>query len=135
MTQQLIQAVVETASMVPFDLIGLPYSPALLLDGRLSASVTDDHGFRSACEWGFDCYLGEIECDERGLWTTTRDEARVFVQSEMLHIHPAVGQVPLVDRVGVVLGWLSALAFTQYHEAMEGLRLLTELMECETGAS
>lgn len=131
MTQKQAQVTVETALMFPFDLISLPYSPALLLDGRLSASITYDPDFHNSCEWGFDCYLGEIECDERGLCTTTSDEARAFVRTEVLYVHPVVGQVPLVCRVGVVLGWLSALAFTQYQEAMEGLRLLTELMECE----
>jgi hypothetical protein len=110
------------------DLISLPYTPALLLDARLNASITDDPNFRDACEWGFNLYLEEIEYCDRGLCTTS-DEAKAFVRRDMLAApHPLTGPVPLTGRVGVVLGWLSGLALVQYQEAKEGLKELMALM-------
>lgn len=111
----------------PIDFHGLSYSPALLLDARLGAAITDDPEFRPACKWSFDELLWEMRdgelasCMERGV--------REFVRGEMLGVDPIEGQAPLVMRVGVVLGSLSALALVQYEEAKEGLQELMRLLE------
>ena len=122
MKKQQVQQV--SSSVNPADFRDVLYSPALLLDARLGASITDDPGFHSACEWGFNSCVGDMEDD--GLSSVIQYGIRLFVRREVLD-----AGVPLVDRVGVALGWLSALALAQYHEAQEGLRELMELLGCE----
>src|SRR5437660_9466493 len=103
----------------PIDFNGLSYSPALLLDARLSAAITDDADFRSACEWGFWSFWEGVDCDDDGLCTVK--EARAATRENMRDdVHPFFGPPPpLVSRVGVSLGWLSALALAQCEEAKE----------------
>ncbi len=112
----------------PIDFIGLPYSPALMLDARLSAVITDDPEFRPACEWGFTVFFEEVENEE--FEACTMEAVKAAIRENMRDdIDPFFGGVPLVNRVGVSLGWLSALALAQYQEAKEGLQELMALLE------
>lgn len=114
----------QNQQMTLDDLNGLPYSPALLLDARLNASITDSPEFRASCEWGFNSCLEDIQDGEFG-WM--KNGVRAFVRREMLEVDPFFRQPPLVVRVGVVLGWLSGLALVQYQEAKAGLKELMAL--------
>jgi len=113
----------------------VPYSPALLLESSFDASVTDSEEFHLGCKWGFDAYFdtmygwGESKAElvfveKRYTWA----EIVEFVFLTALGEDPP-GYVTLRDwRAGFGLGWLSALALTNRHEAMLGLTMLTVLL-------
>jgi len=113
----------------------MPYSPALLLESSFDASVTDSDEFHLGCKWGFDAYFdtmydwGESKAElvfveKRYTWA----EIVEFVIQTVLGKEPP-GYVTLRDwRAGFGLGWLSALALTNRHEARLGLAMLTTLL-------
>ncbi len=114
----------------PIDFHGLSYSPALLLDGRLSASITDNPAFADGCADGFDGYLDTVA--DFGERLRPRSEVRQFV-GECVFDKDQPSRFDSRSRfswrVGYVLGWLSGLAWMQYQEAKEGLHVLMELVE------
>ena len=113
----------------------VPYSPALLLESSFDASVTESDEFHLGCKWGFDAYFdtmyhwGESKAElvfveKHYIWA----EIVEFVIQTVLGEDPP-GYVTLRDwRAGFGLGWLSALALTNRHEAMLGLTMLTVLL-------
>lgn len=133
MMRDLAQATITASALKPTDVIGLPYSPVLLLDGHFDASITDNLDFASGCQWGFQSYADDVElCDEQGnRFLVDRyyewGEVEAFVV-ENVAIAYEYHQTPLSCCTAVVLGWLSALAFVQYHDALCGLSLLMELV-------
>ncbi len=129
------QTFMAVAPVSVADVIDMPYSSALLLDGRFDASLTDTSLFSRAGKSGFESYV-------ESMWN--EDEAgnevfvgRLYKRSAVLNI---VRQNAVVDkvfaselawRVGFVLGWLSALALVQPDDALVGLRFLRELVGYE----
>ncbi len=107
----------------------LPYSPAMLLDARLSASITDDPEFRDHCRIGFGCVSGLIAEGEVYTVGELLDFVRVNVLGE--DGFPRF----FSHRIGFVLGGLSALALSQYREARAGLSELMRLLEREQMSS
>jgi hypothetical protein len=113
------------------EVIGLPYTPALLLEGRFDASITDDPAFSDGCGTGFNGYYDVLSDGLEGYCPVS--EMRRFMVE--LVTTPGGGPVWLDQRsgfrwqVGYGLGWLSALARSQYQEATKGLKLLMQLVE------
>ena len=135
------------SAIASIDANGLPYSPALLLDGRFDASITDDPEFRDACESGFDCFLGD-RCDD-GEVSASHSYTWRGVEEEVVHnivrrydIHELAQELlfgpfpPLSWRAGFMLGWLSALASMNASLAWQGVDLLAVLVRtCRTEES
>ncbi|GHO51698.1 hypothetical protein [Ktedonobacter robiniae] len=133
MMRDLAQATITASALKPTDVIGLPYSPALLLDGHFDASITDSPDFASGCQWGFQSYADDMElCDEQGnCFLVDRyyewREVEAFVV-ENVAIAYEYQQTPLPFCAAMVLGWLSALVLVQNNEALRGLSLLVMLV-------
>ncbi len=117
------------------DFRDVPYSPALLLESRFDASITDDDEFAKGCAWGFDAYF-----EEMFQWNETRTEL-VFVQKAYTWAEVVswliegvlTGDEPAsltsrAWRAGFLLGWLSALALTRRPMALLGLEVLHALI-------
>ena len=134
---------VEASRLAPSDFVDLPYSPALLLDARFGAELTDHQDFAAACGEGFDGYFSEMyhwNEDRSGTVFVdhffTWDEVREMVVQEVAAYCAAYcnesvfeqlyGPVSLAWRAGFVLGWLSALALSDRALALRGLALLEE---------
>jgi len=123
------------------DVIDMPYSPALLLDGRFDVSLTDDPEFHDVCEWGFHSYFDDMwdvrpGATSRGFDDFILVERRytvAYVMGEVLANMRGTNDAgsSLVRCVGVSLGWLSALALVQCSEALEGLAVLLLCVQCE----
>ncbi len=119
--------------------VDVPYSPALLLESSFDVSVIHDLDFRSGCEWGYNAYF-ENMCE----WDGAHEELIVVPQhytwpkivAFVVETAGAVGcfrdkrgdGFPFAWHAGFGLGWLSALALTNRHEAMMGLAMLTALI-------
>ena len=128
------------ASVSIADCSDMPYSPALLLDGRLDASITDNSDFHDACEWGFNSYFDGMSVPRPG--ATSRGFDDFMLVEKRYTAHYVIGEIVanmreinddnrLVSAVGVSLGWLSALAFVQRLEALQGLEALMLLVRIE----
>jgi hypothetical protein len=96
------------------------YSPVLLLDARLGASITDDPDFCDCCQLGFEVYFDFLPSD--GI---VADVMMGFVVNNL--VDSGDGVMPLPSAAGLVLGWLSALALTDRSLASQGLDLLITL--------
>ena len=112
-----VQTMTKVSPLSLADFAVMPYSPAFLLDSKFDASLTDDPDFREGCEFGFVTYFDEMyEADEQGndVFVERRyswAEVVEIVVDEVLS--EEMGRLlPCVERAGVVLGWLSALALT-----------------------
>src|SRR5579885_2153137 len=96
----------------------LPYSPALLLDSRFDASITDDEEFRKACQCGFDGYFDVLSgSDASGVFTVVEhdyswSEVVCFLVEDVMAADEAMSRISRAWRAGFGLGWLSALALT-----------------------
>jgi hypothetical protein len=109
-----VEMVTQISPLAAADVRGLPYSPALLLDSKLDASITDHPQFGEGCGCGFRSYFGFQ------VWDESRDE---WVEAEVNTLYPwdvvvrfLTGNVLDEEggrhpwRIGYVLGWLSAFA-------------------------
>ncbi len=120
-----------TSSACPTDSIGLPYSPALLLDVRLDVSITDHPEFSPACQQGFEVARVVMREDVAiGTFPYSCSVFTDFVRDNLLCEGSSHLVLRLAYSVGYVLGGLSALACSQYQEAQEGLHELTRLLDC-----
>jgi hypothetical protein len=124
------QGTQTTASVTPLDFIDMPYSPALLLEGRFDASITDHVDFAVACREGFECCLEEID-DFCGLFASWDGMEREIVRT-MTRCYDKTeqywGVCSLPDRAGFMLGVLSAYAYVDRLLVLCGLGLLTKLV-------
>lgn len=126
------QAQHTTASARPTDFLGLPYSSALLLDARLGSAITDAPAFSEGCQEGFGGYFDAIR--ELGDDVQSLPEVRRFIEGL---VTDEIGPSGVRRRfwlhwnIGYGIGWLSALALAQYHEAQEGLHELLGLLDRE----
>ena len=133
--------VITKASLLTIaDFVDLPYSPALLLESRFDASVTDDPEFRAACESGFNAYFEHMyELDEefherfvekRYTWvdlvTFVDETAGVSGSRERNGVSFAWG-------AGFGLGWLSAHALVKREDAVLALGRLMARIEKRRG--
>src|SRR5581483_3273368 len=107
-------------------------SPALLLDGRLGAAITDDPGFREWCEEGFRvaCWAME-ELASLGHLPYSRDAIVDFVRGNVFDLDDEGGgfMPRLAEHIGFALGGLSAIALVQLEGAKEGVQELMRLLE------
>ena len=139
---------VEASRLAPSDFVDLPYSPALLLDARFGAELTDHQDFAAACRDGFTFYFeemyhdgGEEMPDIFEDYFYSWDEVRGRVMMEMVDrsaraqaFEQLYGPVSLASLAGFMLGWLSALALSDRALALRGLALLEEgIQACSRG--
>lgn len=127
MKRQQVQQITFSASSDDFK--SLSYSPALLLDARLSAFITDHPHFPYACQFGFEsCY--EVIRGHTAKRSSPYSRAKVidFVWDHLFDENGKVVASYLSYSVGYVLGGLSAIALGQYQDAQEGLKELTKLV-------
>ena len=132
----------QLGSIIPFlmsDDIGLLYSPALLFDAGLDASITDHPDFSDACRDGFRDFVWDMYEDGKegnGVFVSrsyTYPEiereivlgvARRYDAGEQF-FEQKCGYFPSLSlRTGFMLGWLSALALIDRPLALRGVRLL-----------
>src|SRR6266704_6973752 len=112
-----VSMITKVSPLTVADCVDLPYSPALLLDSKFDASITDDSEFCEGCETGFDAYFESMY-----QWNEARTDT-VFVQQwfSLGEVLAFVAEnvfaedehdrlLPLGWRAGFLLGWLSALA-------------------------
>lgn len=119
------------AALAPADFSDVSYHPSLLLPVTWASSLVAPAEYANACRDGFISYFEEMmERDE------DHDEvvyiSRYYTRREVFHqIAENVTQqeLPLSWRAGFMLGWLSALALTDRTLAIEGLQVLTSLLE------
>jgi hypothetical protein len=127
-----VEMVTKVSPLTVADFAEMPYSPALLLESRFDASVTDGPEFRAACESGFGAYFdGLIELDEE-LYVTFVEKPHTWADVVAL-VDETLGATDLQDwrRVslawgaGFGLGWLSAHALVKREDAVMALGRLT----------
>lgn len=134
-----LSAVVPVGSPVRFnaaDFKDLPYTPSFLLPALLDETILVDQDYHEACAEGFRCYFEEMYHDDG---THERFVEHKYTRLEVIRcvvseakIDPR-SPVPLAVRVGIVHGWLSALALTNLHLAQVGMQLLLYLVTLEQG--
>ena len=118
------------ASARSFGDIDVLCSPALLLDGRFSAAITDDQAFADGCRNGFDGFYDALCCEAPEEYQPVSEVRRFLVETVTDSGPVWLGKrASFLWNVGYGLGWLSALARSYYQEAMEGLELLRLLVE------
>ena len=116
------------------DFAEMPYSPALLLDSKFDATLTDDLAFRGACEFGFLNYFDQMyQDDEQGeeVFVERRYEWAEVVEIVVDEVlwEPSAGLVlSCAERAGTLLGWLSALALTERAMARRALTVAETLL-------
>ncbi len=129
-----VQVMTRVSPLTAADFVDMSYSPALLLDSKFDASITDAPEFREACRDGFTFYFEEMyEWDEQ--------DNEVFVEcrytwAEVIEsvVDNALSEgepgrlLPCVERAGFALGWLSALALTDRSMARRALTVLEALL-------
>ena len=124
------QMMTKVAPLTLADYAEMPYTPAVLLDSKIDASITDDPEFRQGCEDGFGFYFGYRECDESGSWFVQGRESYswevvvAFLTNNLLDEED--GCRPW--RVGHLLGWLSAFALFDRPMAGRALTVLEALL-------
>lgn len=130
------QVMIKVSPLTVADFVDLLYSPALLLESRFDASITDDPEFRASCEWGFNAYF-ELMWEPNALGDDFVFVTKLYTSAEVVasvvrDVWPekkAMWLVPSLPwRAGYALGWLSALSLIQLREAGEGLAVLTVLV-------
>ena len=107
--------------------VEVPYTPAVLLNARFSAVITDDSAFREACAEGFEMYFFELERDMPSYEWTDMVE-RVFAAAAPWDMR-GVPALPVTWSAGFVLGWLSAHALVDHLVALMALEVLHALIE------
>jgi hypothetical protein len=122
-----------TVAAKPSDVVDLPYSPALLFNVHFPIVVVADEAFSTACRIGFDMYFEDMFHGK--LLEALQFEDHFYTWEEVERIvrdllSPASGE-RLVWRVGMCLGWLSALALTDRLVAERGVELLCSLANAE----
>src|SRR6266567_9192245 len=126
--------ITKVSPLTVADYVEMPYSPALLLDSKFDASITDDPEFREACKDGFTFYFEEMY-----EWDEEDDEVfveRCYTWVEVIEsvVDNALSEgepgrlLPCVERAGFALGWLSALALTDRSMARRALTVLEALL-------
>jgi hypothetical protein len=134
-----MQEDIEVRSMAPVPVtvaafVDMPYSPAVLLESRFDVSMTGDGEFRAGCELGYGTYFeGMFEWNES--CTDIVFVEKCYSWREVVEFVVATGchrdepePTPRSWSAGFGLGWLSALALTNRHEAVMGLTVLTALL-------
>jgi hypothetical protein len=106
-------------SLTPADFQHVSYSPTFLLPARFDASVVADPEYQQALEVGFRCFPPDDEC-------RTIEEVENFLEDE-LDAGFRLG-MSLPWTIGLLHGWLSALALTDRSLALAGLELLPVLV-------
>jgi hypothetical protein len=102
------------------------YSPALLLDGRFDASITDTFAFAEGCASGFEGYCDAVAVSGEGC------QSWLEVCRFVVEVVTDAGS-DFCGDVGYCLGWLSALALENCPLALRGSGLLTMLVLCCRG--
>ena len=105
----------------------VPYTPAVLLDARFSAALTDDPAFHEACAEGFEMYFLEAEREAQPYHWAKIVEV-VFAAAAPWDMR-GVPALPVTWSVGFVLGWLSAHALVDRPVALMALEVLHALIE------
>jgi hypothetical protein len=122
--------ITKVAPLTLADYAEMPYSPALLLDSKIDASITDDLKFRKGCEDGFEMYFGYRVLDEAGSCLVEGQESYswdvvvAFLTNNVLDEEG--GCRPW--RIGCLLGWLSAYALFERAMARRALVVLEALL-------
>ena len=111
----------------------MSYCPALSLDAKFDASVTDDPEFCKGCYWGYEAYFeGRCEWQESGAVVAKRQslsEVLAFVAETAFPGHvPGVADPSVAWCAGFGVGWLSALALTDRAMAVQALPVLEMLL-------
>jgi hypothetical protein len=127
--------ITQAAPLTVADFNGLPYSPALLLDSKFDAAITDAVAFHEACQGGFEAYFDamydwDVE-QGRAVFVAERytwEEVIERVVDNALSEDEFHCLLPCAERVGFTLGWLSALAFTEPAMAGQALVVLEALL-------
>lgn len=125
--------VAPAAVVKPSEVVDLPYSPALLLDVHCPVVVVADEDFSTACQVGFDMYFEDMFHGK--LLESLQFEDHFYTWEEVERmvrdLLSAASGERLTWRVGMSLGWLSALALTDRLLAGRGLELLCSLADVE----
>lgn len=122
----------------PADFQDLSYAPGFLIEYLGNASITTHPEYRSGCKDGFHGYF-----DEMFVWNEsgtdlvfrdhfyTRTEVITFLVNCIIKDRYLDSRIviPFSFSVGFALGWLSALALTNYPLALSSLELLTVLVD------
>ncbi len=131
------------ARLSPELFVDLPYTPALLLDARFGAEITNDPEFARACADGYDCYFEELyDYAEDGIGEVFVDHVYTWAEIEEAIVDLVIrrydlaeefyGVASLARRAGLALGWLSGLALSDRGLALRGLSLLhTVVCACQ----
>jgi len=125
----------QVSPLTVADCVDMPYSPALLLDSKFDASITDDPEFRAACETGFDAYFESMyQWNEARTDTVfvgrrfSRGGVLAFVAENVFAEDEHDGLLLVGWRGGFLLGWLSALALTDRVTATQALAVVEVLL-------
>lgn len=125
----------QAAPLTLVDYAEMPYSPALLLDSKFDASLTDDPEFRIGCKWGFDAYFEFMYRLDKASGKSVF-VAEVYTWHEVVRfiLNNVMDERGVADdryrgwRAGFLLGWLSALALTDRVLAVNGLAVVERLV-------
>jgi hypothetical protein len=110
---------VVSCALLPEDLESIRYSSHLLLPATLPSVIVNDATY---AQW---CYMGFDSCSDGDYDTSSLPLLKAFIVNEVV-CYPSD---PLVQHVGFLHGWLSALAFTDRTLALAGLSLLARLAD------
>jgi len=121
------------------DFLNVEYTPSLLLMTPITARFVGDPYHHIACENGFCCYFQNmvvVECDGREVFENryyTAGDVDTFLTAIVCEHkdYAGVGSRSLSWRVGVAIGWLSALALTDRNLATYGLHAMETLFQIE----
>lgn len=122
--------------LTPADFKDIAYTPSFLLPALLDETLLVEREYHMACADGFRSYFedmyatdGEQEVFLEHVYTRSEVIADVVNETRIDSRAPA----PLAIRVGIVHGWLSALALTDFQLAQVGMQLLIYLVTLEQG--
>ncbi|MGH2498311.1 MAG: hypothetical protein ACRDIV_26760 [Ktedonobacteraceae bacterium] len=132
-----VQMITKIAPLTLAEYAEMPYAPALLLDSKFDASITDDSEFHHACESGFRAYFdGMYEWNEEG--TDTVFVAKCYTWADVVALVDETAwstglhdwrSVSFAWGAGFGLGWLSVHALVHRDDAVMALGRLTARIE------
>ena len=124
----------------PSDFVDVDYTPSLLLCTSLTWPFIGDPNHHIACKCGFDAYFEEMydwNADGTDLVFVDRfytiGDVVIWLTETVCDTveYPKIADVSLSWRVGIAVGWLSALALVDAGLAAHGLQFLARLVETE----
>jgi hypothetical protein len=124
----------------PSDFVDVDYTPALLLCTSFTWPFLGDPNHHIACKCGFDAYFeGMYDWNADGTdmifvdhFYTWREVVQWLTESVCDRKDYPIGErMSLSWRVGIAVGWLSALALVDAGLAAQGLQVLANLVQFE----